>query len=143
MTFPEFDALCDSNLQEVLQMRNTKGKEYARSADRLANFKRIADEMGITPAQVAWVYLAKHLDGIKYRIQNGATESNETTHSRIIDALTYLLLIDGLLVEELEEESKDPQCAETVIICKPNFTGIPPLHIKGDYADDEYNPTKS
>lgn len=53
MTFKEFDELFDGLFKECCHMRDTKGQEYANpgvdlsKADRLDNFKRIADQLGI------------------------------------------------------------------------------------------------
>jgi hypothetical protein len=80
-------------------MRDTKGKEYAHDTDRFANFRRLADELGLKDYQVAWVYTKKHLDSIASYMKTGKTFSAESIHGRIVDAITYLTLISGMIVQ--------------------------------------------
>jgi hypothetical protein len=99
MTFEQFDNFQDGLLAEVVSMKNTKGREYANSESRFANFDRLSVELGLTNIQIGWVYLAKHLDAIRSRIRTGQTFSTEPIHGRIVDAITYLTLIAGMIEE--------------------------------------------
>jgi hypothetical protein len=48
MTHEEFNLIFDELIEKCRGMRNTKGKEYANNdSDRLANFKDIAQELGV------------------------------------------------------------------------------------------------
>jgi hypothetical protein len=48
MNFQEFDKTFDDLIAKCRVMRDTKGKEYANTeTDRLANFKDIANELGV------------------------------------------------------------------------------------------------
>ena len=49
--------------QEALIMSH-KGDEYAANEDRLLNFREVAEFLGRTPAEVALVYLMKHIQSI-------------------------------------------------------------------------------
>ena len=69
MTFSDFDTFQDVLLNEVVRMKNTKGKEYANSNDRFANFNRLSNELGLANYVVAYVYLKKHLDSIASYIE--------------------------------------------------------------------------
>ncbi len=100
MTFEEFDKLLLKMSAEENNIRNTKAVEYTQG-DRLDNFKRIAVELGITPQQVLWVYLKKHMDSIANYIKTGAVLS-EPIEGRIMDARVYLSLLRGLIEEEKE-----------------------------------------
>lgn len=100
MTFNEFDKLTEDTFEIIRGLRDKKGKEYANSEDRLANFKRIAESKGISPLQVAGIFLDKHLDAINYYCKKGKVASDEPIKGRIHDAITYLLLMKGLLEEE-------------------------------------------
>jgi hypothetical protein len=91
----QFDLLLKDLVDKEFQIGVTKGKEYAQGDDRLDNFKRFAKEIGITPEQVLWVYLKKHLDSIAYYVKYGKLES-ESLESRILDARVYLSLLLGL-----------------------------------------------
>jgi len=113
MTFAEFDKLTESRFDAVRLMRDTKGKEYAGNdqADRLANFKRSGQRCGVTPIQAWFVLYDKHLGSIENYVKSGGqTFSTENIQSRITDAITYLLLLEGLIMDQrLESLTKvDP-----------------------------------
>lgn len=99
MTFEEFDKFQDELWKECVKMRDTKGKEYANSANRFANFNRLAESLGLTNIQVAWVYAAKHLDSIAQFCRTQQTHSTEPIRGRIVDAMVYLSLIAGMIHE--------------------------------------------
>jgi hypothetical protein len=104
MTFKEFNKFQADLYVEVLKIKDTKGKEYANSTDRFANFNRLSNRLDISNLQVAWIYLVKHLDAIESYIKTGKTFSTESIRSRFIDAITYLFLIAGI-VEENERKT--------------------------------------
>ena len=100
MTHEQFNDFQANLLDEVVAMKNTKGKEYANSNERFANFNRLAGSLGLTNRQVAWVYTAKHLDSIASYCRTGQTFSSEPIRGRIVDAITYLTLIAGMIEEK-------------------------------------------
>lgn len=100
MNFPEFDKF-QSELHGALQsMSNTKGREYAHSEDRFANFRRIATDLNSDELFVAYVYFKKHLDAIISYIVNKETYSGEHIQGRFLDAILYLELIAGMVSEK-------------------------------------------
>lgn len=100
MTFEDFDKIQAKLLLEVAGMGSTKGKEYANSVSRFANFDRPAEKNGVSRLVVANIFLTKHLDAIDSFIKNGKIFSTEGIHGRIVDAITYLTLIDGMIRED-------------------------------------------
>lgn len=107
MTHKDFNDLQYQLLQKVLQISETKGKEYANSdSDRLANFKRTAEKCGVSPLTVLNVFLTKHMDSLDSYVRQGRTFSTESIESRIVDAITYLTLFYGLVIDK-EEMLKD------------------------------------
>lgn len=103
MTFSEFDGFSQSLVDEILQMRDTKGKEYAGEKDRFDNFNRLSLRLGI-PRQMVWlVYFTKHMDAIESYIKNGREFSTESVRGRIVDAMTYLSLLAGMIEEDKEQ----------------------------------------
>jgi hypothetical protein len=99
MTFDEFDAYTEVMLKQVRHMRDSKGKEYANSEDRFDNFNRLERRLQQDRLKIALVYFTKHLDSIESYVRNGRTYSNEGIQGRIVDAITYLLLIGGMIEE--------------------------------------------
>ena len=103
MTFEQFDSYQKSLLEQVVRMKDTKGKEYAHSIDRFANFNRLADRLSQSNLLIAWVYLTKHLDSIESYIKDGKVYSTESIQGRIVDAITYLTLIGGMIFANSSE----------------------------------------
>jgi hypothetical protein len=100
MTFPEFDEFQTKLLAEVVKMKDTKGKEYANSESRFANFDRLSERLNLKNTAIALVYLTKHMDAIESFINKGRSYSTETIQGRIVDAITYLTLIAGMISEQ-------------------------------------------
>lgn len=99
----QFVSLLENTYKSLLELTATKGEEYSRDVDQLANFKRQSVELGISPEQVLQVYLNKHLDSIKSFIKTQKVLS-EPIEGRIDDAILYLILLKGLL-----EDGRNPQ----------------------------------
>lgn len=111
MTFPEFDKFFDAFVLQCMEMRDTKGKEYAHGDSRFANFDRGAERLGITREMVANVYLHKHLDSIDSFIATGKVHS-ENIRGRFIDAVTYLILMAGMVEETMDKGSGTTQAVD-------------------------------
>jgi hypothetical protein len=100
MTHDELTTVIDATFDEIRRLRTTKGKDYSRGEeDTLSNFKRHAEALDITPFHVWAVYASKHWDAIMSFCKYGQVES-EPIDGRIDDALTYLLLLKGLIEDE-------------------------------------------
>ncbi len=87
---------------EMLEMIRHKGKAYAGTDDSLANFKRNAERLSLSPFQIWAVYFNKHIDSINNAIGQNPTAPKDKTegmHGRIIDAMTYLSILHCLLEE--------------------------------------------
>jgi len=103
MTFEEFDKFQRKLIDEVIVMRDTKGKEYAHEGDRFGNFNRGAAKNGVSRLVVANILLSKHMDSIDSYIKTGGKVfSTEPIRGRIVDAITYLTLIAGMIAEDNE-----------------------------------------
>jgi len=114
-----FQALLKTTHDRMVELTATKGEEYANNTpvgevitqaqlnaeDQHANFKRLADELGMTPEQILSVYLTKHLDAIKSFLKRGRTFS-EPIEGRIDDAILYLILLKGLTIERMEQDHR-------------------------------------
>jgi hypothetical protein len=91
-------SVIDSTFQEILELNKRKGHDYAGDDDALSNFKETGKRKGIKPEQVLGVHLDKHLSAIDTYIREGQVES-EPIEGRIDDAILYLLLLKGLVME--------------------------------------------
>ena len=101
MTRDDFTKLMQSTFDRLLEINQTKGREYARGDDdALANFKRHAEALGLRPEQVWAVYAGKHWDAIMSYVKEGRTQSEETIDGRIHDLMLYALILLGLVHDE-------------------------------------------
>lgn len=102
MVKSDFKRLVESTFGNLVQLTNTKGEDYARSDDQLANFKRTAEQLNLTPEAIWMVLFNKHYDAIVSAVRNSGDANykpSEPVEGRIDDAILYLLLLKGLLRE--------------------------------------------
>lgn len=105
MTQREFNRIIRAAEERKLAIMQSKGNEYCRSEeDRLANFKRIAATLNLSPIQVWYVYFQKHMDAIISYINTGK-EGSEPIDGRIDDASVYLDLLRGFVAEHRIEKN--------------------------------------
>lgn len=99
------EAFNDIVEKQIAQCRTTlvrKADEYA-TEDRLHNFKVAAQLQGITPEQALLGMWTKHVVSIADMIQDGRVYPAAQWDEKIGDAINYLILLKGLVVERLEE----------------------------------------
>jgi len=124
MTHTQFDTFQAELIKEVVVMKDTKGKEYSNGDERFGNFNRLALALGIPNITVGWIYLAKHLDSIASFIRNQKMYSTEPIRGRIVDAITYLTLIAGMIEEN---QTRTPTMVasnldkKTCFVCNKEF----------------------
>lgn len=107
MTRGEFTHFQRGFMEQCVQVAKSKGNEYSGLEDTHANFKRLADKLGLTKEKVLMVYLAKHMDSIDSFIRNGCDEAGltEPIQGRILDAVNYLTLLAAMFEpEDLSEQ---------------------------------------
>ena len=82
---------------DCVAARKAGQEEYARDDDNaFRNFERISAYLNIPKEQVLLVYLMKHMDGIAAHV-SGCQLQREPVRGRIVDAITYLTLLSGML----------------------------------------------
>ena len=105
--FEEYNRIVDETWNKVHQLSHLKGGEYAGDKDRLANFRRNAEALGLSMETVWAVYAAKHWDAIMQFVKDVATRTNrvraEPIEGRIDDLIVYLLLFKAILAERSKE----------------------------------------
>lgn len=103
MNVKDFIRWAKSVQEEENRIMLTKGEEYTVSdVDKFKNFKSIADRMKSSPEEVALVYLLKHMDSIRNYVLHGKESSDEPIIGRIMDARNYLLLLGGMIEEDMD-----------------------------------------
>ncbi len=109
MTFENFEQFQAALFDQVKHMQCTKGKEYTDGIDRFQNFNEEAKDMDVSRLKVAEIFLNKHMRAIKSYIRNGKEYSDEGIMGRIVDAITYLTLIAGMIEETHNNEAATMQ----------------------------------
>ncbi len=105
MTFENFEQFQAALFDQVKHMQCTKGKEYTDGIDRFLNFNEEAKDMDVSRLKVAEIFLNKHMRAIKSYIRDGKEYSDEGIMGRIVDAITYLTLIAGMIEETHTNEA--------------------------------------
>jgi hypothetical protein len=84
----------------IMRTRDAGQREYAQSDDNVfANFDRIAKSVNSSREKVLMVYLLKHIDGISAYVKGHKSQREDVT-GRITDAMVYLMLLWGMVVED-------------------------------------------
>tara|TARA_R110002020_G_scaffold1935_3_gene8877 strand:- start:2613 stop:2999 length:387 start_codon:yes stop_codon:yes gene_type:complete len=100
--------LTDELLAKAKKISLLKGEEYTVSDnDKFKNFKSVAERTHTSAEIVCTVYLLKHMDSIRNYVLHGKESCDETISGRIIDAVNYLCLLHGILIEKKEYEALD------------------------------------
>jgi hypothetical protein len=99
----QWTALLQQSIDQIKSLSTVKGGEYAGDTDRLANFRRNAQALGL-PMETVWaVYAAKHWDAVMQFVQDLNTGKDrprsEPIVGRVDDLLVYLLLFKAILEE--------------------------------------------
>ncbi len=102
MTWKEQEELFDKVTSEMKDLLVNKGREYASDKDSLANFKAGAEDIGISPLQIAWIFYQKHASAVKSYIRTGKEFSSESIEGRLLDMINYSFLIMCLIKEQKE-----------------------------------------
>lgn len=112
ITKNNFQMIISFVFHSIRKLTETKGEEYSRDEDQLANFKRMAIDAEMPMEKVWLLFFSKHMDAIKSWIKTGGTKS-ESIESRIDDAILYLILLRAM-VEDIKGGPKDVYVNKTV-----------------------------
>lgn len=103
MNQQQFEQIVNETVESINKLLVLKGSEYASDNDRLINFKKGAEETGLTPLQIAFVYMRKHYDSVATYVRKdakGITQTlSEPIEGRFDDLINYCLLMKALIKE--------------------------------------------
>ena len=98
-----YNQIIESTVLEIRKLGDLKGGEYAGDKDRLANFRRNGNALGLRMETVWAVYAAKHWDALMQFIQDAEKGKDrvrlEPIEGRVDDLLVYLILFKCMLAE--------------------------------------------
>lgn len=102
MTNTDFNKIVNEQLDRCKSLLCKKGEEYDRDTnDRFHSFKVAAALQGETPMQALAGMLAKHTVSVYDLIREGSHDLL-IWDEKITDHINYLLLLKGLIMDELE-----------------------------------------
>jgi hypothetical protein len=108
MDHATFEKIFDAQVQACRDTLVRKGAEYS-PIDRFSNFKIAASFQHETPQQALGGMLAKHIVSVYDLIDAPiGTISLAMWDEKLGDALNYLFLLKGLIVEQIEADLSSP-----------------------------------
>ena len=106
MTDEAFNEVFEKQVVRCRDILCKKAEEYAdkENDDRLHNFKCAAGLQNRDPKDSLWGMMTKHLVSITDMCQDKKNHPMDMWDEKITDALNYLFLLKGLVVEEYQEK---------------------------------------
>lgn len=97
----DFISLMEKMHEDEVEEHLKKNADYAdrEGLNILANFERVATNLGITREMALLIYMEKHMDAIRTYIRYGSVMS-EPIEGRIKDARVYLALFRAMVDEK-------------------------------------------
>ena len=83
-------------IKKTFDLSDAKRIEYTEGNQDLdvhTNFRRIGEDLGLSPVKILAVYLLKHIKSLMTFFKLGQTFSNESLESRVSDIINYLILL--------------------------------------------------
>ena len=100
----DFSNFVLSAQQNQINTLGVKSQEYSTEDDKFDNFRRGARMLGISPAQMCAAWKSKHDISIEM-IMDGTVKANpDMLMEKFTDAINYLYLQWGLMLEECDED---------------------------------------
>jgi hypothetical protein len=98
-----WNKLLADTVKQITHLAASKGGEYSGDFDRLANFRRNAERLGLSMEHVWAVYSAKHWDALMQFVQDLSIGKerprSEPLQGRCDDLIVYLILFKAMLEE--------------------------------------------
>jgi len=102
-THERYNEIVNDVVNQIKELSEKKGGEYAGDVDRLANFRRNAKNLDLNMEDIWSVYAAKHWDAIQQYVKdlrNGKKrERLESISGRAHDLIVYLILFLAMVEE--------------------------------------------
>lgn len=98
----DFDILVNKRLAECKKVLTSKAADYASDVDRLANFKRGAALVDLTPKQYAQALVTKHIVAIADKVISDEVMTPTFVAEKIGDVINYMMLIEALNQEKIK-----------------------------------------
>jgi hypothetical protein len=103
MTHLEFNDIVNKRFSKAKKVLLLKAEDYATDADRLRNFKDGAFINQISEEEYALALVTKHFIALRDFITGEKDITVKFIDEKIGDIINYMLLIEAILTEKLEE----------------------------------------
>ena len=110
----EFIKILEARITKTTDVLANKAKEYATDEDRLHNFKRAAAMLDTTPEKALVGMWSKHVVSILDMVEHPHTITKEKIDEKIGDAINYLVLLEGILLEQLKMEEPADEAIKAI-----------------------------
>lgn len=101
MNHKEFEEVVEKRFEKLRKVLLIKAREYAKSKNRMHNFYRAAGLLGgqaVAALRGMWVKHVVSINDIVDDINAGVPVKRSLVEEKLTDNIAYLLLMDGLLV---------------------------------------------
>lgn len=116
MTEDQFSDLVEDRMNKTWEVLGVKAKEYRKNNDPFHNFRRAAEMNRCTPERALTGMMAKHqisvLDMVD-DIDEGKLPSRELVSEKIGDHINYLILLEGMIYDRIDQTEKAARDGET------------------------------
>jgi len=120
MTREDFNKVVEDRISSIRDVLQSKGAEYATDSERFRNFKEAGLMLGCASQCALWGMAAKHfisvkdlmekLSGVQELVYGERTYSKGLIKEKVGDAINYLILVEGILLEQAEPEYMKCPC---------------------------------
>lgn len=104
MTKKDFNEVIEKRISLIRSTLASKGGEYTSEEDAFESFKTIAQGLSLhdDSTKVLWELLTKHLYSVKRMVESPIVPEEALVKEKIGDAINYLILLEGLFMEDIE-----------------------------------------
>lgn len=99
--------LVDYQIAKCKAVLSYKGDEYVKGEDVFEHFKKAASLQGINTREALFGMLAKHIVSISELCAEEHCAPTEIWNEKICDAINYLILLSGVVRDELKAEIEE------------------------------------
>lgn len=100
MKIETFNQILERRIELTKKVLVQKGNEYGEQVDRLANFKRLAEEQDCHILEAWFGVAAKHLVSVKQMVKSKQKYPQEVWDEKLGDLINYLCLLEAIVQEE-------------------------------------------
>ena len=102
MKSKDFDLLVENRIELIRKVLSIKEGEYSDDADRFYNFKVAARINDCSTKEALWGMASKHWVSVIDLVRGKRPIDKAVVSEKIGDLVNYLLLLEGILYEELD-----------------------------------------